>query len=190
MSSQVIASVNSSLRNLHHSSQSSADESYIDCLILHGPLPQVASTMAAWNAMSTFVPKRVRSLGISNTTLPVLKAICSEASVKPSTVQNRFHAKSEWDVQLRKYCKDNHITYEAYWMLTANPGLINSELVGEVGSTIGVQREVALYALIRGLSIYVLNGTSQIGRMRADISDFQRIHLWELDAFNKTQWTS
>ncbi|KAI9780085.1 MAG: hypothetical protein M1839_007069 [Geoglossum umbratile] len=119
--------------------------------------------------MLTFFPEKVRSLGISNTTLPMLKAICSHAQIKPSIVQNHFHAKTGWDAELRKYCQDNQIAYEAFWTLTANPHLINSELVGDVASTIGVEKEVALYALIRGLSIYILNGTSQGAKMRSDL---------------------
>jgi diketogulonate reductase-like aldo/keto reductase len=146
--------------------------------------------MEAWNTMSSFVPEKVRSLGISNTTLPALQAICSRAQVKPSIVQNRFHARTGYDVQLRKYCQDNGIAYEAFWTLTANPQLVSSALVGEVASTVGVAREVALYALIRSLSIYVLNGTTQEARMRSDIDDFKKIHLWRCAKANKEQWTA
>jgi diketogulonate reductase-like aldo/keto reductase len=146
--------------------------------------------MEAWNAMSTFVPEKVRCLGISNTTLPVLRAICSHAQIKPSIVQNRFHAATGYDVQLRKYCRDNGIAYEAFWTLTANPQLVHSPLVREVSSTIGVQREVALYALTRGLSAYVLNGTTRREGMRADLSDFEKVHLWRADKDNADQWTA
>jgi len=157
---------------------------------LHSPFPQQASTMEAWNAMSSFVPEKVRSLGISNTTLPELKAICSHAQIKPSIVQNRFHARTGYDVQLRRYCQDNGIAYEAFWTLTANPQLVKSALVGEVASAIGVAREAALYALIRGLSIYVLNGTTQEARMSSDLNDFKKIHLWKRDKTNTEQWAA
>jgi diketogulonate reductase-like aldo/keto reductase len=77
---QVKDSVASSLHNLRHSE--SAEESYIDCLVLHSPLPTISETMEAWNAMSSFVPTKVHSLGISNTSLPILQHVWKNSSVK------------------------------------------------------------------------------------------------------------
>ena len=79
--------------------------------------------------------------------------------------------------------------YEAFWTITANAEVIRSGLVGEVALTIDGQREVAFYALVRVLSVYILNGTSQEARMRSDINGSQKIHLWKRDCVNRANWT-
>ena len=140
--------------------------------------------------MSSFVPSRVRCLGISNTTLPVLKAVYSHALVKPSIVQNRFYSKTGWDLQLREYCTDNGIRYEGFWVLSANQVLLDSEVVKLVASTTGIEKAVVLYTLLSDLCIYVLNGTSREERMRSDMKDFEHLKAWKNDEDNKKQWSA
>ena len=185
--SQVKASIESSLYHLRCTEESS-DQNYIDCLILHGPLPTLASTMEVWEIMSTYVPDRLRCLGISNTTLAVLKAIWSHASVKPKVVQNKFHDKTGWDLELRRYCHDKGIIYEAFSVLTANPSLVESELVATIAATTQIAPEVVLYGLARELPVYPLNGTTRELRMRSDISGLRRLQAWKMSLANAKQW--
>ena len=85
---QVHASVRSSLNHLRPSADpatttsSSTDEAYIDTLVLHSPLPTMAETLEAWAACETYVPHRIRNLGISNCTLPVLQRLCTTPQVR------------------------------------------------------------------------------------------------------------
>ncbi len=97
---QVAQSVAASLRNLR--------SAYVDCLLLHSPLPRhgdlmevwraflpcvfvTPCMMQVWRAMEAEVERgSVRALGISNCyALPVLQKLWSEAAVKPRVVQNR-----------------------------------------------------------------------------------------------------
>jgi diketogulonate reductase-like aldo/keto reductase len=64
---------------------------YLDCLLLHSPLPNHRDMMDVWRGMETEVSAgRVLSLGISNCySLPTLQKLWSEAAVKPRVLQNR-----------------------------------------------------------------------------------------------------
>ncbi|KAH7626974.1 NADP-dependent oxidoreductase domain-containing protein [Sordaria sp. MPI-SDFR-AT-0083] len=133
ITSQVLASVTSSLRNFAHP-DSEEDTSYIDCLIMHSPFPDPISTLEAWTALQSFVPHRIRSLGISNITLPELQYLVADprVTVYPTVIQNRFRrAERRWDYELRRWCANQNSTrwkgekrtrYQGFWTLTGNRG--------------------------------------------------------------------
>lgn len=134
ITSQVLASVISSLRNLAHCESDEDDTSYIDCLIMHSPFPDPVSTLEAWTALQSFVPHRIRSLGISNITLPELQYLVADprVTVYPTVIQNRFRrAERRWDYELRRWCANQNSTrwkgekrtrYQGFWTLTGNRG--------------------------------------------------------------------
>jgi diketogulonate reductase-like aldo/keto reductase len=56
---QVAESIAASLRNLQ--------TDYLDCVLLHSPMPTMAQTQAVWRSLEAFVDSgRIRQLGISN----------------------------------------------------------------------------------------------------------------------------
>ena len=103
---QITTSLASSFRHLRPSPDfESESDTYIDCLLLHSPLRTVEETIQGWRILEEFVPSRIRSLGISNVSLPVLQAIVAAVKVKPTMVQNRFYPDTRYDVPLRKFCQ-------------------------------------------------------------------------------------
>lgn len=67
-------------------------------------------------------------IGISNCYDPKLfKTIYGQAHIKPSFLQNRFHADTGYDQELRKFCELNDIRYQSFWTLTANPYVLGSK---------------------------------------------------------------
>lgn len=104
---QVDQSVATSLRNLK--------TDYIDCLVLHSPLPTHGDTMRVWRSMERHVSSgEVRSLGVSNIyDKSALAKLHDEATVKPSVVQNRFYAETRHDAEVvnRRFAKAmaNHL---------------------------------------------------------------------------------
>ena len=186
---QVSASVESSLSNLRATDSEDDDQSYIDCLLLHSPLGTMDKTLEAWAAMESFVPNRVRALGISNVSLPVLRGVYDQAITAPSIVQNRFFKGTGYDHGVREFCQDKGIVYQSFWTLTANPNLLRSTVVQEVSKTVGVEKELALYALVIGLDISVLNGTTNEDTMKRDISGMEQVEAFKSQPSNKTQWT-
>lgn len=184
---QVKASVESSLQNLRHGVDSSST-AYIDCLVLHSPYPSHKQTEEAWRAMESHVPHSVRTLGISNIYNPeALKSLYDFASIKPSVVQNRFYANTNYDVDIRTFCAAKEITYQAFWTLTANPHLLKSRLIADIAESVGVSKPVALYGLVLGLgNVSVLNGTANVERMREDTEGVEKLQTWALRS--SEQW--
>ncbi|KAH8722973.1 aldo-keto reductase-like protein [Phaeosphaeriaceae sp. PMI808] len=177
---QIKASVTSSLKNLRRSDET--DEiSYIDCLLLHSPLPTIEKTLQAWKLLEAYVPLQIRMLGISNVTLPILQAIHESSTVKPSVVQSRFYAQTRYDIPLRAFCKEHHIMYQSFWTLTGNPALLKSEPVVALAEATGVGRPVALYALVMGLGVVVLNGTTSKQHMCDDLEAVMRLRDWAIN---------
>ncbi|TLD29484.1 putative aldo-keto reductase [Venturia nashicola] len=177
---QIHTSVASSLENLRpEATLASITDSYIDSLVIHSPYETIQETVAAYRLLETYVPKRVRSLGISNIyNLEHLKALYDEVEIKPSFVQNRFYPQTKHDVELRKYCQEKGIVYQSFWTLTGNPKLLASEPVQSLSQLASVSKEVALYSLVISLGIAPLNGTTNAGRMKSDLDDLAKVRNW------------
>ena len=134
--------------------------------------------MQAWHLLEAYVPNKIRALGISNVSLPILQAVYENANVKPAVVQNRFYASTKYDVPLRAFCREKGIVYESFWTLTGNPALLKSKPVGTLADAAGVSKEIALYSLVMGLDIAVLNGTTSQARMKEDLEGVMRVTEW------------
>ncbi|KAH7119775.1 aldo-keto reductase-like protein [Dendryphion nanum] len=185
--SQLHTSITSSLHNLRPlESESSSNETYIDTLLLHSPLPTIPQTLQAWEILSSYVPHKIRALGISNTTLPVLQAIYENATVKPAVVQNRFYAATAYDVSLRAFCSANQIEYQSFWTLSGNNHLLKSAVVARLANEADVGIAVALYALVMDLGIVVLNGTTDERHMREDLEGVGKVKAWA--GRNEGEW--
>ena len=181
---QVKASVASSLHNLRHSEN--AEESYIDCLVLHNPLPTISETMEAWDAMSSFVPTKVHSLGISNTSLPILQHVWKNSTVKPKVVQNRFYSATGWDVALREFCTENGIQFQSFWTLTGNPELLSTPFIQSIAEEADVSKEVMLYSIVQGLGITPINGTKS--HIESDVAELSKLENWKVVGNNAKTW--
>jgi len=173
VSEQVKASVESSLQHLQ---SLEPEESYIDALVLHSPLPTFDETLEAWQTLEQYVPGKIRALGISNCNLFTLMQLYDLASIKPTVVQNRFYPDTKFDIALRKFCGEKAIIYQSFWTLTANPGLVRSIEVGELANRLQISTQAALYCLVLGLgNTVVLNGTKSVQHMKDDFEALSRV---------------
>lgn len=180
LETQIRTSVASSLKNLRPREEADSEkEAYIDCLLLHSPLPTTQQTIQAWKILESYVPDKIRSLGISNTNLPILQAVYEAAKVKPRVVQNRFYGATRYDVPLRKFCRDHDIVYESFWTLTGNPKILSGEPINQLSQLAGVSKEVAMYCLVIELGgTAPLNGTTNAEHMKGDLEDVARVRNW------------
>jgi diketogulonate reductase-like aldo/keto reductase len=172
---QVHDSIESSLHDLRVSEKEDADDetSYIDTLVLHSPLRTIDQTLDAWSVVESYVPHRIRHLGISNCPMPVLEALYSSPRVriKPAVVQNRFYPTTRYDVALRAFCREHGIIYQSFWTLTGNPNLLSSNPVGVLARETGISPPAALYNLVLSLgNTTVLDGTTNEAHMEADLA--------------------
>jgi len=178
LDTQIHTSVASSLKNLRYNDADNA--SYVDCLLLHSPLPTINQTLQAWKLLESYVPHKIRSLGISNVSLPILQAIFENATVKPAVVQNRFYPQTRYDVPLRAFCREHGIMYQSFWTLTGNPSLLRSEPVAALAQAADIGLPVALYALVIDQGVVVLIGTTSSHHMRVDLEGVHRVRDWVL----------
>jgi len=146
--------------------------SFIDAYILHSPIFPGTKLLKAWQTMETFYDKNeVRQLGISNCyDLDVLEYLYNHARIKPTIVQNRFYAQSNYDKTIRTFCLQNGITYESFWSLTANPHILESEVLQNLSNK--YQKSVAeiFYRFLNHIHIVPLNGTTSSKHMQKDLN--------------------
>jgi diketogulonate reductase-like aldo/keto reductase len=178
---QVTASVETSLQRLR---TDDGEAAYLDCVVLHSPFSRHDDTLAAWAALGSFVPQRVRAIGISNAPVSIVRDLLRpemEPRLRPAVVQNRFCARERgWDVAMREVCRENDIKYQGFWTLTANPGeWQRAQYVGNVSEGANVERAVAWYALMLADDIVVLNGTTATKHMREDLEGLARLKEWK-----------
>jgi diketogulonate reductase-like aldo/keto reductase len=161
---QVRTSVAVSLRNLR--------TSYVDCLVLHSPLPTHDDTMRVWRAMERHVESgEVRTLGVSNIYDPgALKALHEEATIKPSVVQNRFYPDTRHDGEVRAFCREKGIAYQSFWTLTGNKRIVEGRAVAAVAKAHDCTPSQAWLGFVRALGITPLTGTTSSEHMAHDLS--------------------
>ncbi|KAF4959030.1 hypothetical protein FGADI_1908 [Fusarium gaditjirri] len=149
---------------------------YLDSLLLHVPYKDPADTVKAWQVLETYVPSKFRYIGVSNFTLEEFKALYEAATIKPAILQNRFYRDTGYDIELRAFCQEHGVIYQAFWMIRHNPEILNSEVVNQTAKKFCVEVETAFYLLVLGLGdIQVLNGTKRGEAMDADLTAVKKV---------------
>jgi diketogulonate reductase-like aldo/keto reductase len=150
----------------------------------------IQDTMTVWKTLEHYHPHTIRNIGISNTTLSVLEALYTNMTIKPSVVQNRFHDGTEYETELRAYCRDKGIVFQSFWTLSANPALVKSKPVKLVAEKAGVSTAVAYYALVIGLEgVTVLDGTTKESHMKEDLEGLETVGAWA-EGTGASDWAS
>jgi diketogulonate reductase-like aldo/keto reductase len=166
LAQQVAQSFNVSLRNLQ--------TTYVDSLILHSPMASAHDTMEVWRAFEQLVDTGgVRQLGISNCySLKQFDALYSSARIKPTVLQNRFHAATGYDQELRAFCQHHQIVYQSFWTLTANPKTLAHATIKSLSAKYGRTPAQILFRYLTQIGIVPLTGTRSEEHMRADLAIF------------------
>ncbi|KAG5969776.1 hypothetical protein E4U55_001992 [Claviceps digitariae] len=183
---KVRQSVQSSLNNF---TLDDGQEPYLDSLVLHSPMDTLQDTLTVWKVLESYTPTRIRTLGISNTTLSILEALYGNMAVKPSIVQNRFYDGTDYEVDIRAYCRDKGIVFQSFWTLSSNANLVDSQPVQTVAQRAGVDVVAAYYALVLGLgNLTVLDGTTDQAHMEQDLQGLEKVGSWAEGA-GVEEWT-
>ncbi|MFA6741043.1 MAG: aldo/keto reductase [Arcobacteraceae bacterium] len=144
---------------------------FIDAYILHSPVYPGSKLQRVWQKMEEFYDKKeVGALGISNCyDLDTLKFLYENAKIKPSIIQNRFYAQSGYDKEIRVFCKQNNITYESFWSLSANPDILISEVLQNLINKYQRSAAEIFYRFLNYIEIVPLNGTTSKKHMMEDL---------------------
>lgn len=146
----------------------------IDSLVLHSPLNTIKDTLIAWKVFESFVKAgEVKQLGISNCyELEFLKQLFENSDIKPSVVQNRFYADTDYDKDLREWCNQNNIIYQSFWSLTANPNILANKILKNLAIKYNQSPAQIFYRYLTQINICPLNGTTSDSHMKEDLKIF------------------
>jgi diketogulonate reductase-like aldo/keto reductase len=166
-SDQVAQSFAASLRNL--------GTDYLDALILHSPLRDASRQAEVWEAMEHIVDQGgTRRIGISNCyRLAMLERLHRSARIKPELLQNRFHAESGYDREIRAFCRDQGMIYQSFWTLTANPHVLAHRAVQAPAAKYRRTPAQVLFRALTQEGIVPLTGTTSETHMREDLAIFE-----------------
>lgn len=160
---QVMESFSVSLKNL--------GTDYLDSLVLHSPYTKLADTLIVWKAFEDiYKTGAAKAIGLSNVyDMHVLRDVYEAAEIKPTVLQNRFYAKTGYDVEIREFCMEKGIKYESFWTLTANPKIFKSQTISDMAAKHGKTNEQIFFKFIQMLGITPLSGTKSQKHMEEDI---------------------
>jgi len=166
LADQVAQSIAASLKNLQ--------TEYLDCVLLHSPMPTMAQTQSAWRTLESFIDNgQVRQLGISNCYRPTdLQTLYQSARIKPAVLQNRFYAETRYDRDIRNYCKQKKIIYQSFWTLSANPDLLAHATMTALASAYKRTAAQILFRYLTQIGVVPLSGTQSEAHMRDDLAIF------------------
>jgi diketogulonate reductase-like aldo/keto reductase len=166
LADQITQSVAASLKNLQ--------TDYLDCVLLHSPMPSMAQTQAAWRTLETFVDTgQVRQLGISNCyNRTDLERLYETARIKPAVIQNRFYVETNYDRDIRAFCDQGQIIYQSFWTLSANPQVLSHETMTALASTHHRTAPQILFRYLTQIGVVPLTGPKSETHMREDLAIF------------------
>lgn len=167
---QVRTSLAVSLKNLK--------TDYLDSLVMHSPMNSVEDTLTVWRVMESFVDDgKVRRLGMSNANYMQFTTLYEQARIKPSVLQNRFHAETRFDTRLRHFCEQHNIWYQSFWTLTANrDALQHNPHIQDLANKHGLTPQTMMFAFLMSTGyITPLSGTTSKQHMAQDVAIMERI---------------
>ena len=166
------ADYNVQVRQSFESSLEHLQTTFVDSYLLHGPSQRSGlneSDWMVWTEMeSIFKEGLTRSLGISNVNIEQLKLLYEKSEIKPGFVQNRCFAQMGWDWEVRKFCRENQISYQGFSLLTANPFVLPT--LREISQRINKTPAQIIFRFAIYIGIVPLTGTTKILHMEEDIA--------------------
>jgi diketogulonate reductase-like aldo/keto reductase len=171
---QVKQSFASSLEHLH--------TNYLDSYLLHGPYnyPSLGDEdFEAWAALEDlYQSKQTLAIGISNVNISQLELLHKHVEIKPMMVQNRCFASTGWDLDVRKFCKENGIIYQGFSLLTANDYILSEPEILSLADKYKMSPIQIIFRFAHQIGMIPLTGTSNKEHMQHDLEIFN----FKLDA--------
>lgn len=160
--------------SLHHLGllEAALEDQYFDSYVLHAPFSNMSDTLEAWRAMEElYNENKVRHLGVSNFNIYELYELHKHASVPIKFVQNRCRYENGWDVSVRRFCEENEIIYQGFWLLTGNKKLMETDEFKGVAEKYQRTKEQIQYRYAhQALKMILLDGTTTEQHMVDDLA--------------------
>jgi diketogulonate reductase-like aldo/keto reductase len=160
------------VRQSHQASLRNLQTDYIDCLVLHSPLARRSETREVWRAMEVLVDEGgVHRIGLSNCySLAQFRLLFDAVRIKPSVLQNRFHAKTGYDRELRAFCRACGVAYQSFWTLTANRHVLAHPVMMALAARHQRTPAQILFRYLTQEGVTPLTGTTAEEHMREDLA--------------------
>jgi diketogulonate reductase-like aldo/keto reductase len=88
-------------------------------------------------------------------------------------VQNRFHAQTGYDREIRGFCRQHQILYQSFWTLTANPWILAHDTLQTLASNYGRTPAQVFFRYLTQSDITPLSGTTSQIHMQEDLAIFE-----------------
>ncbi|WP_115304022.1 aldo/keto reductase family protein [Legionella beliardensis] len=164
---------------------------YIDSYVLHGPTSSQginSADLEIWQAMEELVyARKVKFLGISNVNIAQLEELYKHVAVKPTFVQNRCFAITEWDKAIRVFSRQNNIIYQGFSLLTANQRYLLNPYFQSVAVKYDKTIPQITFRFALQIGMLPLTGTTNAVHMQDDlaINDFE-LTVEEIERIEKS----
>lgn len=169
----VRATVGAQVEQSFHSSLAHLGVETIDSYVLHGPSQSRGlgePDREAWRAMERLQDAgRARLLGVSNVRPDQLEELCDLARRKVAFIQNRCFARMGWDAAVRRVCEERGVVYQAFSLLTANPGVLAHPVLAEIAERHRCTRPQVVFRFALELGMIPLTGTTDSRHMEEDL---------------------
>jgi diketogulonate reductase-like aldo/keto reductase len=166
LSTQVGQSMASSLQHL--------GTDHVDSYVMHGPASGYGWTdwdAEVWNAMvRERKAGRTVFLGVSNVSLRHLEQMEAAHEELPAFVQNRCFARIGWDRDVRRFCVERKIVYQAFSLLTANPEVLHHPFVASLAAGKQATPAQIVFRFAQAVGMLPLTGTSNPIHMKQDLA--------------------
>ena len=107
---------------------------YLDLYLIHWPVE--GKYKDTWRALETlYTEKRVKAIGVSNFHIHHLQDVMKDATIVPMVNQVEYHPKLTQE-ELRAFCQQNHIQFEA-WSPLMQGQLLEDEKLKEIADAHG-----------------------------------------------------
>ncbi len=172
------ASLTNQVKQSFASSLNHLQTDYIDSYILHGPIMSrgiIDADVEIWQAMETLVHEgKVNFLGISNVNIQQVEELYNKVTIKPSFIQNRCFASTQWDKEIRLFCNKYKIIYQGFSLLTANISHLSNPYMQEMAIKYDKTIPQIIFRFAIHKAMLPLTGTTQPQHMQDDlnINDF------------------
>lgn len=147
---------------------------FIDSVLIHSPISPHLDMLKAWRRLEMFVLEgKIGQIGVSNYyNSEFFKYFYNDVIIKPSIIQNRFYKNSNYDIEIRKFARNNNIMYQSFWSLTANINHLTSKYFENLVKKYNKTPEQIFYRFLMQIGITPLNGTTSVEHMKQDLDIF------------------
>jgi hypothetical protein len=186
---QIRATVDFALYDLRHSDR--LDDRYLDSLLLDYKSiddATLARVLRMWEILSSYVPNKIRALGVSNSKFqtPFYPWMYQMPNPSPAKFV-RFQFDSEMvSLRERHDFERDACVFQMEGVLTENRALANGDMVADLAKAVHVGREVALYLYFMGLEgVCVVIRTQNPMRLKESVDGYAKWRKWVHDVANK-----